>query len=650
MSTETGERDTAPGPQAGSRDGTASEGPRPDPWIGYAELAATARAQPRSLRRLRMLLAECVRLVWSTDRRAFISTSALQLVGGIIAAAQVLVTKIVLEQILHAERTGGSAGRALPAILVLGAVTAFSSISAAFVAQQLRRLSELTARATWNRILDVAGRVDLLAYEGSAFYDQLRRVQINAVTRPYSVVQGMINLSGGVIGSIGVATAILAIAPMLLPILLLGGVPLWYASRKASGAEFTFTVRQNETVRKRTYLGGVLTGRDEAKELRAFGLTAAIRDRFDWHYDSYLADLRHHLRRKSRIIVLGQSGSAALLVATLILLVWLVNRHELNLAEAGAALIAIRMLSSQVTSLFGGLQMLFESGLFVEDLRRFLAVQSGPAESEQQSSAPRGFERLRADHISFTYPGSSKPALRRVNLDIHAGQVVAVVGENGSGKTTLAKVLAGLFDPDEGTITWDSRDISKVDKADLRRSIAVIFQDFVRYQLTAAENIGAGRPEAIDDLDAIAAAAKQAGAHSFLASLPDGYATLLGKQFKGGQDLSGGQWQRVALARAFYRDAPFVILDEPTASLDPRAEADLFQSIRELLTGRTVLLISHRFSSVRYADLIYVMKHGEVVEVGSHDELVARAGLYAELFTLQAAAYTDPSPSPSRRG
>jgi ATP-binding cassette subfamily B protein len=250
------------------------------------------------------------------------------------------------------------------------------------------------------------------------------------------------------------------------------------------------------------------------------------------------------------------------------------------------------------------------------------------------------------EDVSFTYPAGEEPALRGVSMTIESGEIVALVGENGSGKTTLAKLLAGLYPPDSGVIRWDGVDIATVDRADLSRSIAPIFQDFVRFHLAARDNIGLGRVDRVDDLDGITEAARYADADGFIAALPAGYETRLGPEFVGGTDLSVGQWQRIALARAFFRGAPFVILDEPTASLDARAEHDLFERIRGLLAGRTVLLISHRFSSVRSADRIYVLDGGRVVESGTHDELMAQSGLYAELFSLQAAAYlTEPEPT-----
>jgi ATP-binding cassette subfamily B protein len=285
---------------------------------------------------------------------------------------------------------------------------------------------------------------------------------------------------------------------------------------------------------------------------------------------------------------------------------------------------------------------LYEATLFIRDYSSFLelepAVGAAPARR-----APSGFEVLRVDDVSFTYPEAAFPAVDGVSLEIRRGEVIALVGENGSGKTTLAKMLAGLYRPERGRIRWDDTDLAEVDADELRRSVAVIFQDFERYLLPARENVGLGRHERVDDFDDIVEAARRADADDFLASLPEGYETMLGREFAGGYDLSVGQWQRIALARAFFRDAPFVILDEPTAALDARAESRLFERLRELLEGRSVVLISHRFSSVRSADRIYVLHEGRVIEQGSHSELMAEDGLYAELFGLQARAYVETS-------
>jgi ATP-binding cassette subfamily B protein len=287
-------------------------------------------------------------------------------------------------------------------------------------------------------------------------------------------------------------------------------------------------------------------------------------------------------------------------------------------------------------------EALLESAMFIEDYMAFVkhAPPAPPADRPLPATTP-GL--VVAEDVRFTYPSGDTPALRGVSLRIEPGEVVALVGANGSGKTTLAKLLGGLYVPDAGRVLLHGVDTAAADRAALRRDVAVVFQDFLRYSLPARDNVALGRHERYDDEAAIRAAAERAGAHPDLAALPGGYDTQLGPAFHGGVDLSLGQWQKVALARVFFRDAPFVILDEPTAALDARAEHDLFARIRELFEDRSVLLISHRFSTVREADRIHVLDGGEVVEAGSHDELMARGGLYAELFSLQASAYREPA-------
>jgi ATP-binding cassette subfamily B protein len=252
---------------------------------------------------------------------------------------------------------------------------------------------------------------------------------------------------------------------------------------------------------------------------------------------------------------------------------------------------------------------------------------------------PGRLESLVVDGVSFGYPGTEGLALREVSLELRAGEVVALVGENGSGKTTLAKLLCGLYRPTEGSIRWNGRPLGELDRDALRRQIGVIFQDFLQYQLTAGANVAMGRHEAFEDHAAVVAAAELAGAHDFVSALPAGYDTLLTRAFLGGVELSIGEWQRVAVARAFFSDSSLLVLDEPTAALDPRGEHELFESVRALAKGRTVVLISHRFSTVKSADRIYVIDDGRIAASGTHDELMAAHGLYAELFTLQASAY-----------
>jgi ATP-binding cassette subfamily B protein len=300
----------------------------------------------------------------------------------------------------------------------------------------------------------------------------------------------------------------------------------------------------------------------------------------------------------------------------------------------------MQQLSSRLGGLTTGVGKLIESGMFLDDFRRFLDLGSSAARTPAPDPrAPRRpFGGLRVDGVSFSYPATGRRVLEDVSLEVKPGEVVALVGENGSGKTTLVKLICQLYGVDAGTIYWDGVDARQLPPYAVRDEITVLFQDYVKYHLSAFDNVVVGRPERASDKLAVSAAAARAGADIFLEALPHGYATRLGQQFYGGHELSIGQWQRLALARAFFRGGSFLILDEPTASLDPRAEARLFEQIRELAEGRSVLLVSHRFSTVRSADRIYVLEHGRVAEAGTHEDLLARGGSYAELFGLQAEA------------
>jgi ATP-binding cassette subfamily B protein len=427
-----------------------------------------------------------------------------------------------------------------------------------------------------------------------------------------------------------------------VPLVLAAAVPLLIAVARGGELMFGFHHRMTEAERRRNYLYMLLSGKDAAKELRAFGLGGFLRERYDRLYDEHMVELRKVARRRLRVSLLGNLVTTVVLAGIVAGLLVLALNGRIGLADAGTAAGAVFVLGERLMNAVFSSGMLYESSLFIEDFTSFVAMAPEVEARRVRGPAPQGFRRLRVEDVSFTYPSATAPAVTGVSMEIGAGEIVALVGENGSGKTTLAKLLCRLYLPHGGRVLWDDVDTAAVDPDELRRSVAVIFQDFLHYSLAAAENIGMGRHQWIGDTGAIRGAAVHAGADDFLAGLPKGYETMLGPEFEGGTELSVGQWQRVALARAFFRDAPFIILDEPTAALDARAEHELFESIRTLCRGRSVLLISHRFSSVRSADRIYVLHGGQVVESGSHDQLMGLGGRYADLFTLQASAYLAP--------
>jgi ATP-binding cassette subfamily B protein len=329
-------------------------------------------------------------------------------------------------------------------------------------------------------------------------------------------------------------------------------------------------------------------------------------------------------------------------------LVWLLVTGRTSVANAAAGAFAMQLLASRLQQIAGATSTLVEGGLFLEDYRQFLGV-SDATEASPTSGAPPArpghFEGLRMDGVSFTYPLTGRQVLEDVSLELRPGEVVALVGENGSGKTTLVKLLCRLYTQvDRGRILLNGHDVRDLDPREMREQVTVLFQDFVRYELSVADNIVMGRPDAPSSEARISEAARRAGAERLIEQLPSGYATRLGRRFHGGAELSGGQWQRLALARAFYRGGDVLILDEPTAALDPRAEAEFFRQVGELAADKSVILVSHRFSSVRTADRIYVLQEGRVIESGPHDDLVRLNGVYAELYGIQVRAYFGDDP------
>ena len=496
------------------------------------------------------------------------------------------------------------------------------------------------SRASQDHILDASTRVDLRKFEDPAFFDHLQRARDAGQIGVYQVVGGVTGTASSALSVLGLVGALLAIEPLLVPLVLIGAVPFILISRSVTRQRYAFMVAQTPGLRERSYLTQLMTGRDEAKEVRAFNLRDHLRARYDRLYDEYIVGSRKIARGRARASIQSSLSNQAATGVTLGILVWMLFNGRLDIASATTAGFAVQQLSARVQGVAASVSSLFDGTVFLDDWATFTELESEGVDRINLPATADPAQR-RVEHVTFTYPGATRPAINDVSMHIDRGEVIALVGENGSGKTTLAKLLCHLYTPDAGHILWDGVDTADVSPQAMRESIAAIFQDFARYQLPARDNVGMGRSARIDDLDAIRTSARLAGADRFLSRLPDGYETPLSKAFSGGRDLSVGQWQRVALARAFFRDASFIVLDEPTASLDPRAEHELFQSIRSLYKGKSVLLISHRFSSVRSADRIYVLDKGSVVEHGTHHELMANDSLYAELFNLQAAAYID---------
>ena len=604
--------------------------------LAYLQSGDTER---KSFRGFFGLTARSLRLARQASPRVFWVNLSLSFFSAALLLMQVLLGRLILDDLLSTHHSP-SVAAILPLVLALAATSALCGLATSSQQQLQRLLGEEVQRLTWDRILGVTTQLPLETFEDPEFFDALQRVKTNAVLRPLTLSQGLVQVISGLVGVAGLTVALVVIQPILVAVLLAGSLPLWLISRRTGRVEFHFRVGQTTQLRLNEYLISTLSGRSESKEIRAFDLGPVLKRRWLENYAGYLADYRAHVRRR---LALGGLNALVTTVATsaaLGVLVGLIVSGRIGVASGGAALLAVRLLGGNLQQTFFGITELFESALFLKDYDEFLARQPAPATStpDRRPSLPP-FAELSLCNVSFQYPGAATWAVRDVSLSLRAGETIALVGENGSGKTTLAKLIGQLYAPTAGEVLWNGVDTAGLDVAALRAHIGVIFQDFVRYQLSARENIAFGRSDKSDDLAAVRSAAEQAGADRFLQALPDGYETGLGKQYQGGLDLSGGQWQRVALARAFFRDASLLVLDEPTASMDARSEHQLFEHVRRLEVGRSLVLISHRFSTVRDADRIYVMDKGRIIEEGSHEDLMDFEGRYAELFELQARAY-----------
>lgn len=583
-------------------------------------------------------------LARQTDRRRFLAVAIWQLLQAVGLGAVLFL----LRRALGAGLPGitGPAGTThlspmVTGLAVAGTLGVISAIGSLITAAQQRVLTLKMSALALDRVASAAAAADLRTFEDAAFHDRVEQATWAARDYLGSVLSGTVSTLGTALNLMTVGATLALMAWWLLPVLLLAALPAIRVTLAHQRGNFALQLALLENRRARSYLTTLLTGRDAAKEVRAFDLAEMLRARLaDRHAQALVQERcleRSYLARQIR----ARLASDLTLAATVASILALTSTGRLDIASAITTLGGVVLLSGQLQHVSATIRSMGSMLLPLDALRGFI-TSAAPAEAAP-TVAP--FTTLSTRELTFTYPAATRPALAEISLTLHAGEIIALVGANGSGKTTLAKVLTGLYRPDAGTLLWDGRPLD--DPARLRAASTVLFQDFGRYKLSAADNIGFGRPDHIDDTAAITHAAQRAGAHGFLNALPAQYATILSTEFTDGVDLSVGQWQRLALARAYFRDAPFLVLDEPTAALDPQAEADLFAHMRELYANRTVLLITHRFSSVRNADRIYVMADGRIIEQGTHQHLMTQQGTYAHLFLTQASAYLDPPPPPT---
>ena len=576
-----------------------------------------------------------VALVSAAGRGVFLATVTLFAISGLGMVALLLVGSSLLHELSHGAQAASSM-RVWWLLIAAVGVAGIVSFANAAAAGMHRLLAEQTVRYCNEVMLGAATNASLREFDSAEFHDRLQRARNNSGSA-LQVAMAVPQVIAAVVSAAGVTVGLAVVSPWLVPITLLSCVPLWLVGRGNSEEMYSFSFGNTPQDRARFHIERIVLDRRSAAEVRAFRLAAFMRERWSRLYDERIQEIRTLVRRFVRRSAVGAGIGSLMLCAVLVLVLILVRHGEMPVEAAATACVAILMLANRSQAAVSNLAQMMEQQLYVEE---FIELRALERQLLPQSTIPIApFRELVVDNVSFRYSAADTNAVDGVNVSISAGEVIAIVGQNGSGKTTLAKLLSGLYEPSDGQIRWDGTPLSQLTTDGGLSEAGVVFQDFARYWFSAADNIAVGDVDRADDHAAIAAAAHDADATGFIERLPNGFDTPLGVEVDGGADISGGQWQRIAIARVLFRNASFIILDEPTAALDAEAEAALFDTIQDLRAGRTIVLISHRFSTVRTADRILVLHEGRLVEEGSHAELMARDGRYAKMYGLQSRAY-----------
>ena len=599
-----------------------------------------------------------LKMVWNTHRGYATTIFALRVSRAFVPVATLWVGKLIIDGTIRASQGRAPARSVLVLIgLEFGIVALGEALNRASVIESI--LGELFSNKMSVQLMEHAALLDLQQFEDPTFYDQMERARRGTSNRVAMFIQTL-GLLEGMITLVSLSAALLLQSPWLVVLLAVAVIPGFVGETHFASLNYAIQNRWTSQRRELDYLRYVAASNETAKEVQLFGLASWLVERFRALSDEFY-EVAKKLAFQRASVTLGLSliASIGYYVAAVIMILRAIA-GTITIGTLTFLTASFQRCRSAMQGLLSGISQIYEQTLYLNDYFEFLGTQPTITSAPNASHVPRPMkEGFVFDDVGFRYPGSDRWALRHVSFTMRPGERIALVGENGAGKTTITKLLARLYDPTEGRILLDGMDLRSYDLLDVRRAIGVIFQDFVRYDLRLEENIGVGEIEAVrDHFDAnwrregatktqvvaeppatVVVAAEKSLASTLLPRLPAGYRQMLGRRFENGVNLSGGEWQKVALARAYMRDAQVLILDEPTAALDARAEYDVFLRFNELMAGRMAVVISHRFSTVRMADRIIVLKEGTVVEDGSHGVLVGRGGLYAELFEMQAKGY-----------
>ena len=611
------------------------------------------RERIRALRYVPRLLS----LIWGTHRGYTVAMVVLRIVRAGVPVTTLWVGKLIIDEVVRLASSGGGNTDLLWRYVVLEIIVVVTGEllgRASTLVESL--LGDLFSNYTSVRMMEHAATLDLAQFEDPDFYDKMERARRQTVGRIALLTQ-LLTIGQSLITLVSLSAALLLYSPWLFLLLLLGVLPAFLGETHFASLQYSLLYSWTPERRRLDYYRYIGASNETARELKTFGLSEWVTERYRKLADRYYEENKRLSVSKAVVsTALSFLGEAGYYTAYVLILLDAVSGAITigTLTFLSGAFMQGRSLMGRI---LGDASRVQEGSLYLKDLFDFFEVRPSVVSAPGAPPVPLPMrEGFRFENVGFRYPDSDRWAVRHVSFELRPGERIAFVGENGAGKTTLTKLIARLYDPSEGRILLDGRDLREYDLLSLRRAVSVIFQDFVRYELRFDENIGIGSIESArdyldaldEDLDeaargneSIESAAEKSLASELLARFPEGWRQMLGRRFDGGVNLSGGEWQKVALARAYMRDAQILILDEPTAALDARAEYEVFLRFSELVQGRTAIIISHRFSTVRMADRIVVLRNGRVEEEGTHAELLALSGLYAELFRMQAEGYRE---------
>jgi ATP-binding cassette subfamily B protein len=598
-------------------------------WTGWRERLSALRNVPAVLK-----------IVWCSGPTVVVFGLASRLLASVLPVVLLWITKLIIDGIVHAVSTHQPVRPGFWWLVATEFLLAFlTAVLNRAIDYSDSLLADKYTRHVSIKVMDHAASLDLAAYEDPVFYDRLERARVQATDR-LGMIQAIGRLVQQCITTLTLSVSIMLFSPWLMLLLIVGVVPAFLGESHFAFLGYAKNFRQTPARRQLDYLRLLGGSKEAAKELKLFGLRKFLRERFtrlsDEIYEENVALSRRKLIVGSLLSVVATMGY----YSAYVIVIWRTVTGALSIGTLTFLAGAILQASSNIQQIFSTLAGIADQALFLTDLLAFFAMQPTIRTKPNALPAPRPMARgFEFRNVSFRYPGSPRLILDLMNFQLRPGERVALIGENGQGKTTIVKLMTRLYDPTTGQILLDGIDLREYDLDDLHREIGVIFQDFMRYEMTARENIAVGRVEEVNNLELLQTAARKSMADHVVGFLPRRYEQMLGQRFDQGVDLSGGEWQKIALARAYLRDAQLLILDEPTAALDARSEFEVFRRFSELTAGKMALFISHRFSTVRAADRIVVLDNGKVVEEGSHDQLASLGGRYAEMFEMQASSY-----------